>query len=243
MQDFKPDDLGEVKRPKRTRFCPRCQAETPSDNPACSGCGIVFDRIKSEVTGVLRPAAPQIQPLKTSGGGFFSTLAVLLAMGALGVVGWWWMNRAPDVADPSRTMIDPNAVRPRDAEPPPIAAPATPDYDPRGIGFRHPDASGASRAEPTPPPSATEAEERAWRARADRARADVAAAEAELARVEASMDVAPNMGVNAMDQQAEQIRRNRTSTARNQVESARARLDRLADECRRSAGCAPGWVR
>lgn len=240
MQDFKPEDLGEVKRPKRMRYCPRCQAQTPAENPACIACGIVFDRIKSEVTGVIRPVAPKIQPVK-SGGGMLMTLGVLVVLGLLGVAGWWWMDHAPDVADPSRSMFDPNKVRDTGG-PTRIVEPALPDPRPGGSPLSFP-ANPAPRPEPTPAVSALDAAEQQWRSRAAAARADLAAAEAELARVEASMDAGPGMGVSVNDQQTEQIRHNRTSGARNRVTSARARLDGLAEECRRSAGCAPGWVR
>ncbi|MBL8114485.1 MAG: hypothetical protein JNK60_16515, partial [Acidobacteria bacterium] len=124
-----------------------------------------------------------------------------------------------------------------------IVEPALPGTDPRPGGSPLSLPVNPPRPEPTPAVSALEAAEQQWRSRADAARADLAAAEAELARVEASMDGGAGMGISASDQQAAQIRQNRTASARNRVESARARLDGLAEECRRSAGCAPGWVR
>jgi hypothetical protein len=231
VQDFKPDDLGEVKRPKRMRYCPRCQAQTPAENPACIACGIVFDRIKSEVTGVIRPVAPKIQPVKSGGG-------VLMTLGSWGSRGLVVMITRPSGRSLS---LDVRPQRGHGWTTDRRARAAFTDPRPGGSPLTLP-VNPPARPEPTPAVSALEAAEQQWRSRADAARADLAAAEAEVARVEASMG-GPGIGVAASDQQAEQIRLNRTASARNRVESARARLNGLAEECRRSAGCAPGWVR
>jgi hypothetical protein len=86
-------------------------------------------------------------------------------------------------------------------------------------------------------------DEARWRGRYASLRADVAAAVADLARAE--MTNPPIMAGRGgyMYEVGASTRNAALSPYRMRVMQLRAELDGLPEECRRTAGCQPGWVR